>query len=45
MKHLEKHGQDLESEYPYTGKDGVCKEEKMKKGPVFVKGISNVKPD
>lgn len=44
MEYAEKHAQDLEKEYPYTAKDGVCKDSKMK-GFVDVKGISNVKPD
>lgn len=44
MKYVEEHAQELESEYPYTAKDGVCKESK-KEGKVNVKGISNVKPD
>merc|ERR1719313_278125 len=44
MKHLEKNGQELEKSYPYTAKDGACKEKKEIE-KVNVKGIANVKPD
>lgn len=43
MRYLEKHGQELETDYPYTARDGSCKASSSK-GKVDVKSIASVTP-
>jgi C1A family cysteine protease len=43
MVYLEKIGQELTSEYPYTARDGSC-HASASKGKVEVKSIANVTP-
>jgi len=40
MQYVEKHSQELESQYRYTARTGTCK---AKTGSVSVKGIANVR--
>jgi C1A family cysteine protease len=41
MKYVATHGQELESAYPYTARDGTCKYEAAK-GKVNTKGVNTV---
>ena len=41
MNYIKSHGQELETAYPYTARDGTCKYDSSK-GKVNVKSVANV---
>merc|ERR1711903_330849 len=44
FKYIEANGDSLESDYPYTGKDGTCDKSKVAKSAVKVTGFTDVPP-